>query len=280
MPDPSQMSDEELDAAIIADDPNSPANGGGEPDEPTPPTPAQDPAPAPAEEPEPTPPVEEEPQVDPDEPTPPPSRREQLRLQDLLKKYGPPQQREQQQPSQQRPSQPRPDAIDYEQELDADPALIKRLNEDRARAEQARYDEGLRQAQGYEWRTLLQVDAPQMETKYPQLDKNSTEFHPAIADSLSTMYLQMSGFDERSGLPERPGMRWSDFVESFWELADEIGSLKSQATATRVAKQAATTGLRPDGSAVKLNLNKAPEQMSDEELDAYLGTQNLTPVKR
>ena len=55
------------------------------------------------------------------------------------------------------------------------------------------------------------------------------------------------------------------------ELGEVIGAKKAQTAAKNVAKQARTTGLRPDGSSAKrLDLNKAPDQMTDEELDAFL----------
>jgi hypothetical protein len=63
------------------------------------------------------------------------------------------------------------------------------------------------------------------------------------------------------------------------ELGEKIGSRRSQATAKNVAKQATQTGLRPDGSqAKKLNLNKAPEDMTLEELYAVTGS--VKPPKK
>lgn len=289
--DPKDMSDEELDAALQGD-PNTNPNedpSGGDPGEQSPPAqdepggPArgpdgrfvkQDDEPEPGEQPDV--PGEQEPQHQPAEEKPP-SRREQLRIQQLLERYPQGQQQPQQQPA---PQSARQGAINYAEELDADPEVIARLEEDRRTAENARYQEGLKQAQAYEWRTLLQVDAPMMERDHPQLDKNSPEFHPAITHSLSTMYLQMSGYDKQTGLASSPGMRWSEFVPAIWELADEIANLKTQQVRQQVTQQAANTGIRPDGSATKLNLNKDPEHMSDAELDAYLAGQGLAPTKR
>jgi len=57
------------------------------------------------------------------------------------------------------------------------------------------------------------------------------------------------------------------------ELADRTAATKTQKSAKNIAKQAAQTGLRPDGSKAKrLDLSKAPEQMSDEELDAFISS--------
>lgn len=269
--DPAKLSDEELDNAINGDLPIVAEEEAEEPVTPVEPEEPNVPEITDGEEGEeeeevPKPPEVEEPK--------PPSRREQLRVAQLLERYNV----NQGQQAAQQPSTPREDAIDYA-ELDADPALIKRLQDDRQQAETARYQEGLEQAKGYEWRTLLHVDAPQMESKYPQLDKNSEDFHPAVSNALSTMYLQMSGYNSDTGLPTNPGMRWNEFVPAFMELAEEIATTKNQKTVVNTAKQAATTALRPDGSSTKrLNLNQAPGSMSDEELDAIIA--QAIPPKR
>jgi hypothetical protein len=262
--DPASLTDEELDAAINnpnpAPDPEpapTPA-----PDVPPTPNPSEEPVPEPA--PEPADPPQPDPAPEPEEEPKPPSRRESLRIQQLLGKYGTPEDAPKTRP------QPRDGALNYEEELDADPATIERLRADREAAENARYQEGLSQAQNIEWRTLLQIDAPQIESKYPQLDKNSTEFHPALANSLSSWYLTMSGYDPQTRSAANPGMRWTDFIEGVMELADEIAATKQQTTTKNVANQAANTGLRPSGTTAKLDLSKPPELMTDEELDAVM----------
>lgn len=255
--DPSTLSDEQLEEALNGNPPEE-----GQEDAPVDP-----PAPDESEETEPAPddandPVDE-PEGEPDEEEKPPSRREQLRIQQVLERV------KQNAPAPKQ-TERRDGAIDYANELDADPTVIKRLEEDRQLAEQSRYQEGLKQAQGYEWRTLLQIDAPQMEAKYTQLDKNSPDFHPAISNALTTQYLQMSDFDQETGLANNPGMRWNEYVESMYELADEINATRTQKSQTNVKRQAATTGLRPNGQGAKLDLTKAPEDMTDEELDAMI----------
>ena len=193
----------------------------------------------------------------------PPSRREQLRIQDLLKKYGPPENR----PA---PSQ-RPDALDYEKELNADPEVIQQLNADRQRSQDSGYNEGLKQAEFLNWKTSLKIDAPNIEKKYPVLDKNSDQFHPAVADAVNSWYLNMSGYDGNN-IVNNPNVGYADFVEGFMELVQETAGQKITETTKNIAKQAAATGLRPDGStAPTMNLNKDPSQMSIEELYASLG---------
>jgi hypothetical protein len=196
-----------------------------------------------------------------------PSRREQLRIQQLLQKYGDPTR-----PQQQAPLQTRDGALDYNTALDADPEVIKQLEADRQAANQMSYNEGLKRAEFLDWKTSLKIDAPNVEKKYPILDKNSPDFHPAVADALNTMYLRNSGFNPQAQTVDTYDISYADFVESHMELVEEIAGQKNAQTVRNVAKQAATTGLRPDGSSAKrLNLNQAPENMSIEELYAKIG---------
>jgi hypothetical protein len=119
--------------------------------------------------------------------------------------------------------------------------------------------------------TRLEMDAPKMESKYPQLDKDSDKFNEAVANDVNTMYLRLAGYDNQTDTATNPNLRYSDFVESIFGLADDIGTEKVAKSAKEITKQAANTALRPDGSTVKrLNLNKLPEQMTDEELDARI----------
>lgn len=212
---------------------------------------------------------EEEPEEQPEEaPEQPPSRREQLRIQQLLQKYGDPRR---QQAQQQTPSQRR-DALDYEQALDADPETIKQLQEDRQREGQVQYNEGLKRAEFLDWRTSLKIDSPNVEKKYPILDKTSPEFHPAVADAVNRWYLNMSGFDPQQGSVNNPNISYADFVESYMELVQETAGQRNAQTVKNVARQAAATGLRPDGSSAnRLNLNKDPSDMTIEELYASMG---------
>lgn len=202
-----------------------------------------------------------------------PSRREQLRVQDLLNKYGP--------PPVSRPA-PQAKAPDYQELIDAEPEVYKQLEQATTQFGREQFAQGqnesLKQVQTVKWETLLNMDAPQMESKYSVLDKESPDFHPAVSDALSRRYLQMVGYDPETGLVERPSIRYKDFIEGEFELADEIASTKNQETVKNVAKQAATTGLRPDGSSAKrLNLNKDPQDMTMEELYASIGQ---TPPKK
>jgi hypothetical protein len=215
-------------------------------------------------------PTEEE---QPKEETPedkPPSRREQLRIQQLLQKYGDPRQKQQQQA----PSQ-RQDVLDYGQALDADEEVVKTLESDRTQYGQAQYNEGLKRAEYLDWKTSLKIEAPVIEKKYPILDPNSPDFHPAVADAMNTWYLKMSGFDPNTQTVSSSDISYADFVESNMELVEEIAGQRNAQTVKNVAKQTAQTGLRPDGSsAPRMNLNKAPQEMTMDELYASIGQKN------
>ena len=198
-----------------------------------------------------------------DEEPAPPSRREQLRIQDLLKKYGPPQER----------TAPTPkNSLDYASALDADPEVIKQLEADRTATSQASFDEGYKRAEFSEWKMGLKIDAPNVVKKYPILDPKSDEFHPAVADAMNQWYLKMSGFNPESQTIVSGDISYADFVESNMELVEEIAGAKHAQTVKNVAKQTAQTAIRPDGSsAPRMNLNKAPQDMTMEELYATMG---------
>lgn len=258
--DPSKMSDEELEKALEEGGTPEPDNK-PEPKKEEPETPKKDeeePEKKPEEEPTPEPKKEEEP-----EPEKEPSRREQLRVQQLLKKMA-----EGEKPVEKPAS---PTGIDYEKDLEADPALVKRLTEDREKSNQAMFDKGLEQANSIRFLTRLEVDAPRVETKYPFLDKNDKEFDPAAADAINQKYLQFVGWDAKTQGVKHPDIRYADFVEAEVEFAQQLAKNMVAETQKNVTKQTAQTGLRPDGgSAKRLNLNKPPEQMSDDELDAVI----------
>lgn len=201
-----------------------------------------------------------------------PSRREQLRINDLLRKYGNPQE----QPA------PQNKGIDYRSMIDADDEVYDKLGEISQQYGQEQYQIGLREAQKVKFETRLEVDAPRVESRYPQLDKNSDEFNGAVANSINQMYLSTVGYDEKTGYVQNPNLRYSEYVEAFMELADEAATRKVESTRRNVTRQAARTGIRPDGSASRapLDLSKDPSQMSDKELDATLAKFGLGPKKR
>lgn len=196
----------------------------------------------------------------------PPSRRESLRIQQLLEKNKQLSQQVEQ-----------TTGLDFQKDIEADPEVLKRITDEVEARGEAKYNEGLSQAL---WRNRLDIDAPRIEAKYPQLDPKSPDFHPAVADALNKAYLSATGFDSTTGKAQNPNLRYADYIEAQFELAEEVAGNKVQETSQNIAKQAAQTGLRPDGSQAKrLNLNKAPGEMTDEELAAAIAQAGISTGK-
>lgn len=278
MANPADMTDEELQQVIATGiEPEEKPESQEEPEAPAEETPLEEEE-KPAAEEEPEKPEEEPAEEEPKEEEPQPSRREQLRIQDLLKKYGPPQERSQ------APSQ-KPDLLNYEEALDADPAVLEQLSKDRDANGQFQYNAGLEAAKTIQFETRLELDAPTVEAKYTFLNPRDKEnFDPVRANAMNTLFLQQVGYDPgnpQKGIPssvQNSSIRYRDFVEAQMEFAEALMADRQNTTVKNVARQAATTGLRPDGSAAKkFNLNKNPQDMSTEELYAAIGQ---TPPKK
>lgn len=161
--------------------------------------------------------------------------------------------------------------IDYREMIQADDEVYNQLEEKSKEYGQAQFDAGLDQAKSIQFHTRLEIDAPKIETKYEQLNPESSEFNPVLNQTIQDWYLATVGYDGRTDTVQNAALRYGDFVEGLMELADNMAGAKSAQTTQNIAKQAASTGLRPDGSsATRLDLTKAPEQMTDEELAAVI----------
>jgi hypothetical protein len=225
----------------------------------------------PEEEPEAEKPKEEEPKQ--------PSRRETLRIQDILAKRD----AASKETSQPAKTPSKQDVLDYSNELDADPEVITRLEEDRQKSGDARYNEGLAQAEqmsrqqtiSSEFRTNIKMDFPLVKEKLDKLDQEDVR-------ELDLEYLRMNKYDAETGIAHDPvGIGYADFITASVERAERFAERLNEQTVKNITKQASQTGLRPDGSAAKaLNLNQQPGDMSDEELDAYLKKAGWASNKR
>lgn len=193
----------------------------------------------------------------------PPSRREQLRIQKLLEKYGDPRQQASQTPLQQKQE----DTLDYKSEFNIeDPEVLQQLENDRNRAQSSAYNEGLQRAQSIEWKTNMRLDLPLVAEKLQKMD-------PRDAQALDQEYLYVTGYDPTTDTVRNPNVGYAEFIEARVEQAQRLAKSMTADTAKNIAKQAATTGLRPDGSSAKrMNLNKPAHQMSDEELEAKINS--------
>jgi hypothetical protein len=207
---------------------------------------------------------QEEPQPEVEEPQP--SRREQLRVQKLLEKYGTP-------PDIKAPKVQ--GTLDYNEALEADEDTIRKFEADRQFASDAAFREGLQQSQVREWNRDVKYEFPAVKQKFEFMDPDSEKYDKRKADVLDEKYLRFVGFKPATETTQAsvmyPDVSYLDFIESEMEFASELAADRVATSTKNIAKQAAQTGLRPDGSKAKsLNLNKTPETMTDEELDAFI----------
>lgn len=204
----------------------------------------------------------------------PMSRRERLRVEDLLKKFGDPRDRA---------PAPQQDGIDYRSMIDADDEVIAGLEEAAKQYGQSQYERGQQTADKIQFSTRLDIDSPRVDQKFPQMDENSPEFNPAVASAINEMYLAAAGYDPRTGNVKNPDIRYFNYVDAMFELVEEAASRQTENTRRTVTKQAGRTGIRPDGSTSKapaLDLNKDPRAMSDKELDAAMAKVGLANPKK
>lgn len=219
--------------------------------------------------------VEEAPQDEPadepqGEPEPePPSRRENLRIQQVLQKLK-------QSGEGHRQEQPQVNQVDYRELIDAPDEVYDQLEQRTkqygdTRATQSA-QETLKQIESVRWESRLEMDAPRVASKFAYMDdKNDETFQPAIADSLNRFYMDLSQYDPKTNTAGNTRLRYAEFVEAIDELADAIAETKIRSARTNLGKQAKQTGIRPDGSSSnRLNLNKAPQDMTDAELEAVI----------
>lgn len=171
---------------------------------------------------------------------------------------------------QQQPQRKAP-GIDYQKLIEAEPEVYDQLSKASQDYGQTQYEAGLQAANNVRFHTRLEIDAPRIESKYPQFDKNSPEFNPGVASAMNNWYLAMVGYDPQTDNVKNADVRYGDFVEGIMELAEAMAGVKTTRSTQNIARQAANAGLRPDGSSAKpLNLNKAPEDMNEAELKAAI----------
>jgi len=279
---PEEMTDDELDAYLNGEDVVEKPDESPEQGKPEAPEDEEKPEDKPEEKPAED---EEEPEKPEDKPEDeeekPVSRREQLRVNQLLERIksesgGKPQEK----PSE----KPKPEGLKYEDELDADEETLQKLNDDREQYAEKRYQQGLEQAKAledrqnaFEFRQMLASEEPIVLQKYPFLDSKSPEFDEQIATALVSKYFQDTGFDAETKTAKNH-ISYLEYAEAQIELSTVIAEKMARETQENVTRQAGQTGLRPSGStpSKSLNLNKAPEDMTDEELDAIIA-QSVPP---
>lgn len=132
------------------------------------------------------------------------------------------------------------EALDYRSAIEADDAVYQTLEQDRASYGDARYNEGLELVKAMEFRTNIKLDLPLVKDKLDKLD-------PADAEAIDKEYLMYTGYDPETGFVKNPEIGYADFVEAQIERAERLASNLHVASQKNIAKQAAKTGVRPDG---------------------------------
>lgn len=162
--------------------------------------------------------------------------------------------------------------LDYRQAIDAPDEVYEQLSSDRDAFGQSQYQQGqndaMRVSRLDKWELGAKIDYPLVADKLSKLDQSDIEV-------LNREYFQFSGVRySQDGTIEdvaNPNISYADYVNARIEQAERLATRMNINTQKNVARQAANTGLRPDGTSAKpLNLNKAPQDMTDAELDAYL----------
>lgn len=137
------------------------------------------------------------------------------------------------------------DALNYREAIDAPDEVYDSLEQDRTQyGKQEReqgYSEGLKTAEAIEFRTNLKLDLPLVKEKLDKLD-------PADAEAIDRTYLQMVGYDPSTGYVQRNDIGYADFVEAQIEMAERLAANLHASSQKNIAKQAANTGVRPDGA--------------------------------
>lgn len=133
------------------------------------------------------------------------------------------------------------DSLDYRQVMDAPDEVYSQLEQEREQVHNRGYNEGLNKFEAFEFKQNLKTDLPLVQEKLSKLD-------PAAATALDRMYLQTVQYDSNTGVPGVKGIGYADFIDAQLELANSIASNRVIDSQRNIAKQAAQTGIRPDGA--------------------------------
>lgn len=134
--------------------------------------------------------------------------------------------------------------MDYREAMDAPDEVYEKLENDRRASAEASYNEGLRTAEAIEWRTNIKIDLPIVKEVLDRLD-------PEDAAAIDREYLLYSQYDPETGYVANSGISYADFVTARVEQVERIAKNLQVKSQKNIAKQAAQTGIRPDGGSNK-----------------------------
>lgn len=149
--------------------------------------------------------------------------------------------------------------LDYKQTIDADDEVVSQLTSDREQYGQDQRSQGqaeaMEQLRYVEWKNNVRFDLPIVKEKLDQLP-------PAVARAIDREYLLYSGADVENGKVSNPNISYADFVEAQIERAEAIASIRNQDSQKNIVKQAAQTGIRPNGATSRPNKITSPEDIA------------------
>lgn len=154
------------------------------------------------------------------------------------------------------------EAMDYRQTIDAPDEVYNSLSKDREQYGERRYSEGLEQAKAIEFRTNLKLDLPLVKDKLDRLDAVDAEL-------LDREYLKLVGFDPKTGFVVNSEIGYADYIEARVEQAERLAARLNVQSQKNIAKQAAQTGIRPDGGAHKGLQIKNPGDIASMSADDF-----------
>lgn len=133
-----------------------------------------------------------------------------------------------------------PQGINYRDVMDAPDEVIQQLEQDRSNVVsqvESRVNDQIRRSQ---FEMNLKLDLPLVQDKLSKLD-------PSASQALDRAYLQFVGYNPQTGVPAIDGVSYAEFIDAQLELANSIATNRVVNTQRNIAKQAAQTGVRPDG---------------------------------
>lgn len=146
--------------------------------------------------------------------------------------------------------------MDYRDTIDAPDEVYESLDQDRSNYGEQRYSEGLEQAKALEFKMNIKLDLPLVKEKLDKLD-------PADATALDREYLQLVGFDPQTGYVRNADVGYADFIEARIQQAERLAASMALKSQKNIAKQAAQTGIRPDGGAHKGLQISSPQDIAN-----------------
>jgi len=146
--------------------------------------------------------------------------------------------------------------MDYREAIDAPDEVYNSLDQDRRNYGDQRYNEGLEKSKAIEFKMNIKLDLPLVKDKLDRLD-------PADATALDREYLQLVGFDPNTGYVQNSDIGYADFIDARIQQAERLAASMALKSQKNIAKQAAQTGIRPDGGAHKGLQISSPQDIAN-----------------